>query len=35
MRKKDKISFGVTEGLDFGSDIEDTIKETIPVSEIV
>lgn len=29
MRKKDKISFGVAEGLDFGSDIEDTIKETI------
>lgn len=29
MRKKDKISFGVTEGLDFGSDVEDTVKETI------
>ena len=26
MRKKDKISFGVTEGLDFGSDVEDTVK---------
>lgn len=29
MRKKNRISFGVTEGLDFDSDVEDTVKETI------